>query len=80
MHWFRDNGYWDVEEEKPQRNGKVEEEWLEPASARVECIVVMDHEACNPPSSTVLVFAADRAIPAEFSETFLRKTVRSCSS
>lgn len=51
MHEFCDNSYRDVEEEKPQRNGKVEEERLEPTSFRVECIVVMEHKACNPPSS-----------------------------
>lgn len=61
MHWFCDNGYRDVKEEKPQRNGKIEEKWLEPAGARVECIVVVEHKACNPPSSIVLVYAADRA-------------------
>lgn len=60
MHWVCDYGNRDVEEEEPQRNGKVEEKRLEPAGARVECIVVMEHKACNPPSSTVSVCAADR--------------------
>lgn len=60
MHWFCDNGYRDMEEEKPQRHGKVKEKRLEPTGARIECIVVMEHKACNPPSSTVSVYAADR--------------------
>ena len=55
MHWFGDNGYRNVKEEEPQRNGKVEEKWLKPAGARIERIVAMKHKAGNPPSSTVSV-------------------------
>lgn len=71
MHWFGDNGYRDVKEEQPQRNGKVEEKRLEPAGARIECIVMMKHKACNPPSSTMSVYAEGRA-DHESSEISLR--------